>query len=63
MEPKTISIVEGGQRWSAAYESDGKAVCVMSAYGSERAAVNRRPVASVAEAAFRSLIQKRLAGR
>lgn len=60
MEPKTISIVEAGQRWNAAYEADGKAVRVMSAYGSERAPVGRKPVASVAEDLFRAIVRRRL---
>lgn len=61
-EPKTISIVEAGQRWSAAYESDGKAVCVMSAYGSERAPIIRQAVSQAAEAALRRIIKRRLGG-
>ncbi|PHY20944.1 hypothetical protein [Caulobacter sp. BP25] len=63
MEPKTISIVEAGQRWNAAYESDGKAVCVMSAYGSERASIGRKPAALVAENLFRQIVQRRARAR
>ena len=62
-EPKTVSIIEAGQRWSAAYEVDDRGVCVMSAYGGERAPVGRKAPEKVAEEVFRAIVRARLARR
>lgn len=63
-EPKTVSIVEAEERWSAAYEVDSRGVCVMSAYGSERAPLGRKAdPEAVATDLFRSIVRKRLAKR
>jgi hypothetical protein len=60
-EPKSISIVEAEERWSAAYEVDDQGVCVMSAYGSDRAPLGRKAPEKVAEDLFRGIVRKRLA--
>jgi hypothetical protein len=61
-EPKTVSIVEAEERWSGAYEVDDRGVCVMSAYGSDRAPLGRQRPEKVAEDLFRDIVRKRLAG-
>lgn len=61
-EPKTISIVEAGERWSAAYLVEGRGVCVMSAYGGERAPLGREAPKEVAEKLLRTIVRKRLKG-
>jgi len=59
-EPKTVSIVEGDQRWSAAYLVEDRSVCVMSAYGGQSAPIGRKRPQQVAEDVFRAIVRKRL---
>lgn len=61
-EPKTISIMEDGERWSASYQVDDQGLCVMSAYGGERAPLGRKVDPEVrAKEIFKGIVRKRLA--
>lgn len=63
-EPKTISIVESEERWTAAYEVDDRGLCVMSAYGGERVPLGRKvDPAARAKEVFKGIVRKRLAKR
>jgi hypothetical protein len=62
-EPKSISIVEAGERWSASYLVEGRGICVMSAYGGESAPLGRKQPEQVAEVLFRGIVRRRLGQR
>jgi hypothetical protein len=54
---KTFHIIEHGRQYNAAFQVDGREVCVSSAYGSERAPIGRQDPEEVAQAVLGEIVR------